>query len=86
MIPGRPNDALAVGFAYTGISDDVTAFDVTLGEPGPRKHESLIEIAYTLQVAKGWTLQPDFQYIWNPSGEPGLDDATVIGARNTFTF
>lgn len=86
MIPGRPNDALAVGFAYTGISDDVTDFDVTTGEPGPRKAESLIEIAYTMEIMNGWTLQPDFQYIWNPAGEPGLDDAAVIGARNTFTF
>jgi len=86
MIPGRPSDALAIGFAYTGISDDVTANDITLGEPGPRKSESLIEIAYTMEIMDGWTLQPDFQYIWSPAGDPGQDDATVIGARNTFTF
>jgi porin len=86
MIPGRPNDALAIGYAYTGISNDVTANDVTLGEPGPRREEQLIEIAYTMEIMNGWTLQPDFQYIMNPSGDPGQDDATVIGARNTFTF
>ncbi|WP_431557942.1 carbohydrate porin [Methyloceanibacter sp.] len=86
MMRGRPNDALAIGFAYTGISSDVTANDITLGEPGPRREESLIEIAYTFQVNDWWVLQPDFQYIWNPSGDPGLDDATVVGARSTFTF
>ncbi len=86
MIPGRPNDALAIGYAYTGISNDVTANDITLREPGPRREEQLIEIAYTMEIMNGWTLQPDFQYIWNPSGDPGLDNAAVIGARNTFTF
>ncbi len=86
MIPGRPNDALAIGYAYTGISNDVTANDITLREPGPRREEQLIEIAYTMEIMNGWTLQPDFQYIMNPSGDPGQDDATVIGARNTFTF
>ena len=85
MIPGRPNDALAVGFAYTGISDQVSAFDVDSGEPVAREYESLIEIAYTLEVTTGWVLQPDFQYLWNPGGG-GVDDATVVGARNTFTF
>jgi porin len=29
MIPGRPNDALAIGFACTGISDEAAAFDWT---------------------------------------------------------
>ena len=33
MIPGRPDDGLAIGFAYTGISDRVHAFDVDFGEP-----------------------------------------------------
>ena len=86
MIPGRPSDALAIGFAYAGISDDVTAQDVSLGEPGPRERETLIEIAYTMEIMDGWTLQPDFQYIWNPVGDPGIDDATVVGLRNTLAF
>jgi porin len=86
MISGRPDDALAVGFAYTGISDEVTAFDIDGGEPLARKYESLIEIAYTIEITNGWALQPDFQYIWNPGGGIGADDATVIGARNTINF
>ncbi len=58
----------------------------TLGEPAAAHMRALIEIAYTMEIMNGWTLQPDFQYIMNPSGDPGQDDATVIGARNTFTF
>ena len=87
MIPGRPNDALAIGFAYTGISDDVSGFDVDLGEPVARNYESLVEICYTFEVATGFTIQPDFQYIWQPGGNvAGVKDATVVGARTSITF
>ena len=63
MIPRRPEDALAVGFTYTGISEEVHAFDVDSGSPVARSFEGLLEICYTLQLRSGWTLQPDFQYI-----------------------
>ena len=85
MIPGRPNDALAVGFAYTGISDEVSAFDVDSGEPAARNYESLVEITYTFEISQGWVVQPDFLYMWNPGGG-GVDHATVVGARNTLSF
>jgi porin len=87
MIPGRPDDAFAIGFAYTSISDTVSAFDVDSGEPVARSYESLIELAYTIQINPGWTLQPDFQYFWNPGGGvAGVDDAAVVGARTIMAF
>jgi porin len=87
MIPGRPNDGLAIGFAYTGISNRVHGYDVDLGEPVARNYEALIEICYTYQVKPGWTVQPDFQYIFQPGGNvAGVDDATVLGARTSISF
>lgn len=87
MIPGRSNDGLAVGFAYTGISNAVHGFDVDSGEPVARNYEALIEICYTLQINPGWTLQPDFQYIFQPGGNvAGQSDATVLGARTSISF
>ncbi len=87
MIPGRPNDALAIGFAYTGISNEASAFDIDAGEDEVRDHESLVEICYTFQVNDGWSVQPDFQYLWNPGGGvAGVDNAAVIGARTTLSF
>ena len=86
MFRRRPNDALAVGFAYTNISDQVTAFDVDFGEPVPRNYESLVEICYTYQINDGWSVQPNFQYIWQPGGSSGVDNATVVGARTTIGF
>jgi porin len=87
MFRNRPNDALAVGFAYTGISDQVHAFDIDFGEPVARNYEALIEVCYTYEIKPGWSLQPDFQYIFQPGGNvAGVDDATVLGARTSIAF
>jgi len=87
MFRGRPNDALAIGFAYTNISDRVSAFDVDFGEPVARNYEALIEVSYTYQVNPGLAIQPDFQYIFQPGGNvAGQKDATVVGARTTISF
>jgi len=87
MFRNRPGDALAIGFAYTNISDKVSAFDVDFGEPVVRNYEALIEICYTFEVKPGWSIQPDFQYIFQPGGNvAGQKDATVVGARTSITF
>jgi porin len=92
MIPHRAEDTLGIGFAYTGISNDVHGFDVGPGLPRARSHEALLEICYTAQLKAGWTLQPDFQYIWQPSGgsEPSskgtIPNAAVWGVRTTINF
>jgi porin len=87
MIPRRPADAFAVGFAYTGISNQASAFDIDAGEQVARNYEALIEICYTLEIKPGWTLQPDFQYIFPPGGNvAGVSDATVLGARTSISF
>jgi porin len=87
MIPQRPNDALALGFAYTGISNQAPSFDVELDEPVARNYEALVEICYTYQVKPGWTVQPDFQYFFQPGGDlPAVNDAAVLGARTSISF
>jgi porin len=92
MIPHRPDDALAIGYAYTGISGAARAFDEDSLSPVVRDYEGVLEVSYTAQLCEGWTLQPDFQYFWNPGGkvpdETGLrpvDDAT-LGLRTTVTY
>ena len=87
MIPGRPDDAIAIGFAYTGISDQVSAFDLDTGAPVARNHKSLIEVTYTYQINAGWNVQPTFQYVFQPGGNvAGVDDAAVVGARSSLNF
>lgn len=87
MLGSRPNDALAIGFAYTNVSDRVTAFDADFGEPVARNYEALIEIVYNYEIKPGWLLQPDFQYLFQPGGNvAGLKDAAVLGARTSISF
>jgi porin len=93
MIRSRPDDGFAIGFAYTGISDRVTGFDIDSGLPVARNYEALLEICYTMQLTTGWTIQPDFQYFWQPggnvpkeNGRGAVESAAVFGARTAISF
>ena len=93
MIKSRPDDSFAIGFAYTGISDQVTGFDIDSGLPVARNYEALLEICYTMQL----TIRLDaFSRTSSTSGSPaamcrmrmdeGVEDAAVFGARTTISF
>ena len=93
MIKSRPDDSFAIGFAYTGISNQVTGFDIDSGLPVARNYEALLEICYTMQLTSGWTIQPDFQYFWQPggnvpaeNGRGAVENAAVFGARTAISF
>jgi porin len=93
MIPHRADDSLGIGLAYTGVSDQVHGFDIDSGLPAARTSEAVLEICYTAQLKPGWTLQPDFQYFWQPggnvpdaSGSGAVENAAVFGARTTLNF
>jgi porin len=93
MIPHRSDDTLGIGLAYSGISSEAHGFDVNSSLPVARTYEALLEICYTAQLKTGWTLQPDFQYIWRPGGgvpEPSgkgtVENAAVWGLRTTINF
>ena len=92
MIKSRPDDSFAIGFAYTGISDQVSGFDIDSGLPVARNYEALLEICYTMQLTTGWTIQPDFQYFWQPGGNVPddngkvVENAAVFGARTAISF
>jgi porin len=93
MIPHRASDSLAMGFAYAGISNQVHGFDIDSGLPVGRNFEALFEVCYTAQIRAGWSLQPDFQYIFQPGGNVPktkgsgvVEDAAVVGARTTINF
>jgi porin len=85
LIPGRNQDTLTLGVAYTKISDDAADHD----------QETLIELNYLAQVTPWLTVQPDIQYIVHPGGlvpnpnDPSggtTKDAFVLGIRTTIAF
>ena len=93
MLPARPSDVLGIAFAYSRISNDASGFDRDSVLSIVRNYESVLEISYTAEIMGGWTLQPDFQYFWNPGGnvpdETGLrsvDNATVLGLRTSISY
>ena len=87
---GRDNDSAGLGFGVAKISPSAILLDRdqnTLNGPYPvRGSESFIEATYQYQVAPWWTVQPDAQYVFTPSG--GIPNPLVPAKRvgNSATF
>ncbi|MEH3046265.1 carbohydrate porin [Sphingomonas adhaesiva] len=43
--------------------------------------ETIVEVTYRDEIVPGVSLQPDIQYVINPSADPTIDDALVLGIR-----
>ena len=101
IIPGRPDDAFGFAGAYAKISPNASLLDQETNffnmRFGPvRKYEALFEATYQAQIMTGWSIQPDFQYIFHPGGNiPNPNDpnglrsihnAAVVGLRSTVRF
>ena len=90
MIPARPQDRFGASVIYARFSNGARAFDrdtvAFTGVPGPiRDFETNLELTYVAEVVPGWTLQPNLQFIWHPSGDASKN-ATVVGARSLWRF
>ena len=99
VIPGRDSDTLGLAFAYARISDTAAKLDADMarftGSAYPiRRHESVLELTYQVQIAPWFQVQPSAQYVFNPNGgvpnplvpAKRLGDAAVFGVRSTITF
>ena len=72
----------------------MTNQDIAAGTPLVRDYQAVIEATYQYAVLPGFTLQPDFQYIFHPGAhgvadpETGLPikDAAVFGLRATIVY
>jgi hypothetical protein len=85
-IPGRPDDAFGIAAAYARISpnasllDQETNFFNTTFAP-IRNYEAVIEATYQAQIMTGWSIQPNFQYIFHPGGNiPNPNDPAGVNA------
>jgi porin len=79
----RPNDSISVGAGYARISSPARGFDldtIAFGTPtAVRSYEAVLEATYSAQLAPGWVMQPDVQYIVHPGG--GATDANSISVQ-----
>jgi len=98
-LPGRDDDVLTFGIAYSMISPDAVALDLSTqflaGMPLPiRDQEIMLDLDYSFQVAPWWTLQLDGQYINHPGGHApdplnptqAIADAFVGIVRSSIKF
>ena len=93
MVPGRPDDKFGASFIYARFSDNIRGFDADqiafTGLPlSVRDYELNIELTYVAQIIPGWTVQPDFQYIWHPAvgDQPSARHAAVVGVRSVWRY
>lgn len=92
FVAGRPDDTFGMAAAYARVSDRARGLDRDNGQAIVRDYEAMIEVSYTAQIVPGWTVQPDFQYIWHPganvddgTGKP-IADAAILGVRTSINY
>lgn len=85
LISGRPDDRLGLGVAaaFAGHEFEREGDEAGVNVDGA---EVAIELTYRAQLTPWLALQPDVQYIVNPSFDPRVDDALALGARLEVAF
>ena len=98
LIPTRDDDTIgiAVGFARIGSNARGIDQDTQFFTDNPffpvRSQEVVMEVTYQAQLTPWLTMQPDFQYVFNPGGgvlNPNgsrRGNAAVFGLRSVITF
>ncbi|MFG1427037.1 carbohydrate porin [Roseixanthobacter glucoisosaccharinicivorans] len=101
MVPGRDADSFGVAFGTSRVSSYARGLDqdialYTASYYPVRSSETVLEATYSFEVTPGFTIQPDFQYIWNPGGgvlnpnDPNglttIKNAAVFGVRTTINY
>lgn len=74
-VPGRDEDEFGIALAAAFTSDSYRA------ATGAGSSEVAIEATYRAPIAPWLSLQPSLHYIRNPSADPGVADALVLGLR-----
>jgi porin len=97
-LPGRDDDTFGIGWGIARIGSHAIGYSRdlnTFGTYAPvRSSENFIEVTYQIQVAGWWQVQPDFQYIFMPSGgianplNPAsrIGNEAVLGVRTNIAF
>lgn len=76
LIPGRDEDATAVGLFYGSFSDDLAG----------QSFEMVLEANHRFQIAPWLYVTPDLQYVINPGGFDTVANALVLGMEASIDF
>ncbi|MCB1128109.1 MAG: carbohydrate porin [Verrucomicrobiae bacterium] len=92
MLPGRDDDALALGCIYVAASEDRRRQERDdrdfNGVPITHlsDYELVLELTYAAWITPWWYVQPDVQWVAHPGGSGANEDAWIIGLRTGLTF
>lgn len=86
LIPGRDRDEAGVAVASAWNGGEFVRFSKDVASTPVERTETVIEAAYRAEILPGLILQPDLQYIINPSMNPKLDNALQVGLRLEISF
>ena len=76
----RPASAVSLGAGNGALSRNYRAGN-PVDSPRLDGSETIFELTYSDEIIKGISVQPDIQYVLNPSADSTIDDALVLGLR-----
>ncbi|MES2496494.1 MAG: carbohydrate porin [Pseudomonadota bacterium] len=79
-LDGRDEDELGLAIATAFASRDYRLVE------GGGKAETAVELTYRAPIAPWLSIQPNIQYVRNPSADPTIADAPVVGLRFETSF
>ena len=85
LLPRRPTDRFGLGVAAVHNSGRYQRFRRNAGRPVDGA-EVTLELTYRAELTPWFAVQPNFQYVINPSTEPTLANAAVFGLRFEVAF
>ncbi len=86
LLPGRDIDVVGLAVAQSIVGKEFRNYSRNSLGVAVEHHETAIELTYRTEVTPWLALQPDLQYIINPSMDPDIDDALQVGIRLEITF
>ena len=82
---GRPSDQLGIAVASAHAGELYRDAIIGTGEHASR-HETTWELTYQVRLNEQLSIQPDVQYVRNPSLSPDLEHAWIVGCRFQLGF
>jgi porin len=96
----RPDDSFGLAASFSQLSPGLRELDLEKAffektALPLRNYELVVELTYQARIVAGWTIQPDFQYIFHPGGgviDPlnpfvgRIPDAAVLALRTVISF
>lgn len=85
LFPGREKDRTLFFATYGNFSNDYADEQAAAGN-ATSNYELVLEMGHRFQVTPSTYIQPDLQYIVNPSGTGNIDNALVLGVQFGASF